>query len=137
MNSVTSNGVYNYLREGNLRFSWIKVSPDNPNFSYIIPQYSTHRFDGVENKTVVIVIKIYLYATNYNIQLSYGNVDPIIQQMSGVGRVWFEEIKDYTAPDGQDDSFKYYSRRIFVPQGNKYFGIGTNTNIGIFDLHLE
>ena len=137
MHSVTSNAVYNYLREGNLRFSWIKLNPDNPNFGYVIPQYSIHRSDGVENKTVVITIKIYLFAINFNIQLSYGDTDPIMQQMSGVGRVWFEEIKDNTTPDGQDGSFKYYNRRIFVPQGSKYFGIGTNTTIGILDLHSE
>ena len=137
MNSVTSNAVYNYLREGNLRFSWIKLNPDNPNFGYVIPQYSIHRSDGVENKTVVISIKISLFAINFNIQLSYGDTDPIMQQMSGVGRVWFEEIKDNTTPDGQDGSFKYYNRRIFVPQGSKYFGIGTNTTIGILDLHSE
>jgi len=131
MKAITSNAIYNW------RFSWIKLNPENVNFSYVIPQYSIHKVDGVENKTVVIKIKIYFYATNYNIELSYGDTDPIMQQMSGVGRVWFEEIKDNTTPDGQDSNFKYYNRRIFVPQGSKYFGIGTNINIGVYDLRLE
>lgn len=133
---MTSNAVYNYLREGNF-INWIKLNPDNPNFSYIIPQHSIHRVDGVENKTVVILIKVYDYQINFNIQLSYGDSDPYMQQMSGVGRVWYEEIRDDSVPDGQDGTFKYYSRRIPVPQGSKYFGIGTTVNIGIFDLHLE
>ena len=117
-------------------------NPTYNGISYVIPRYrvqSIKEVSGVpvEGKTIKIKFKLYEYASKYEIQLSYGTTDAVIQQMSGLGRVWFILVNYSDTDYGIDDVWKIYEKSITIPQGNTFFGIGTDIDIGIQSITIS
>ena len=111
-------------------------NPTYNGISYVIPRYrvqSIKEVSGVpvEGKTIKIKFKLYKYASSYDIQLSYGTTDAVIQQMSGVGRTWFILVNASDTGYAIDGDWKIYEKSITIPPGNTSFGIGANIEIGI------
>lgn len=116
-------------------------NPTYNGISYVIPRYriqSIKEVSGVpvEGKTIKIKFKLYKYASNYDIQLSYGTTDAMIQQMSGAGRIWFILVNNSDTDYVIDDVWKIYEKSITIPQGNTYFGICPNVDIGIQSITI-
>ena len=116
-------------------------NPTYNGISYIIPRYrvqSIKEVSGVpvEGKTIKIKFKLYKYVSSYEIQLSYGTTDAVIQQMSGAGRTRFILVNDSDTGYVIDGDWKIYEKSITIPQGNTFFGIGANIEIGIQSITI-
>ena len=140
MHTVTSNAVAKEIQD--VMHSNIYIpNPTYNGISYVIPRYkvqSIKEVSGVpvEGKTIKIKFKLYVYASKYEIQLSYGTTDAVIQQMSGVGRTWFTEVNNSDTDYVIDDAWKIYEKSITITQGNTFFGIGTDIDIGIQSITI-
>ena len=140
MHAVTSNAVAKEIQD--VMHSNIYIpNPTCNGISYVIPRYrvqSIKEVSGVpiEGKTIKIKFKLYAYASKYEIQLSYGTTDAIIQQMSGLGRTWLILVKYNDTDYVIDDMWKIYEKSITIPQGNTFFGIGADIDIGIQSITI-
>ena len=116
-------------------------NPTYNGISYIIPKYTVQSIKEVsgvpvEGKTLQISFRLYKYVKSFSVQLSYGTTDAVIQQMSGVGRIWFVEIDQNDTDYFEDDSWKVFNKSVTIPQGNTVFGVGTNIDIGIQSITI-
>ena len=130
MNSVSSNAVFDAVNV-------CRPIVSTPYLAYVIRKYTVTRYEGSAGKTVVIVAAVSKHNISYNIQLSWGTSDPIVQQMSGEGRENYAIIDQNSTPIASDTYYNYYRVSFQASSSSNYVGIGGDVDIGIADFHYE